>query len=237
MPKAKHRRGEAPAPEIVAQAETAAGVLALIFNVSCDDLLNRPRPSGKLRNVRDLLMGVLHHKLGVSQQKIAAALERDRGTVSDGAKAVEEAAAGDDAIRFALNEITEKISEILTMADAWNEALDQASIDRAIANARAERIAEAEEDDALEHDIAIAEIAAPGPAPIRCHQCYGKRTVRIHRLGGDPAYRAAWDAAEARSPSVGGFHELNCRFCGGTGQRAASPAAVSASAILGAGSS
>lgn len=231
MSKAKHRRGEVASPEIVALADTVAGVLAIIFSVDKTALLERPRPSGKLRSVRDLMMGVLHHRLGVSQQKIAAALERDRGVVSDAAHAIDEAAEGDEGVRFAITAITEKISELIAMSEIWNEALDQSNIDRAIANAARQRQIEEEDDDALEHDITIEELAAAPAAKIRCHQCYGKKTVRIHRLGGDPAYRPAWAAAEAKAPSSDGFHTLDCRFCKGLGYRA-SPAALIDSAIL-----
>ena len=62
---------------------------------------------------------------------------------------------------------------------------------------------------------------------MRCHQCRSEGTVRIHGLGGDPAYRKLWEAAEAREHAPSGFHVLTCRFCDGAGERALKPAAIS----------
>ena len=227
------RRGDAPAPEIVAQARIAAGILAEIFGVDKNDLLDRPRPSGLLRCVRDVLIGVLHHKMGVSQQKIAAALGRDRGVISDAAYAVDEASNGSDAIRFAFAEIHEEIANIMVKAEAWKEALQQQAIDEAITASKISRQVEAEDADELEEEIAVDEFVAVIAKPAaRCHQCYGKGRVRIHHLGGDPAYRDAWAAAEKLNPSPSGFHELPCRFCKGAGERLPSPAASASPAIL-----
>lgn len=180
MTKAKHRRGEVASPEIVALADTVAGVLSIIFSVDKTALLERPRPSGKLRSVRDVLMGILHHRLGVSQQKIAAALERDRGVVSDAAHALDEAAEGDEGVRFALAAITEKISELMAMAETWNEALDQSNLDRAIKAAAFKRATEEEDDDELEHDITIEELAAsPAAKPAATNATAKRRSASI----------------------------------------------------------
>lgn len=224
------RRGVVADPEIIEQAKIAAGVLATIFGVDRDDLLKRPRPSGLLRNVRDLMIGILHFKTGFSQQKIAAALGRDRGVVSDAAHAIDEASTGDVVIRFAIVEMSEQIANIMTQAEAWKEAMEQETLDAAIRKARDERDDEEAEDADLEVDIAAAKPAAA--ITMRCHQCYGKGKVRIHGLGGDPAYRAAWEAAERRAHAADGFHTLTCRFCNGAGQRGAKPATTAGAAIL-----
>lgn len=234
MSKAKRRAETPPDPEIVRQAHIAAGILVEIFStpespITKAELLERPRPSGKLRQVRDVMIGALHHRFGVSQQKIAAALGRDRGVVSDAAHAIDEAGAGDVGVRFALAEITEQIANVLAHGDAWREALRQDALDEAIAAAKREREFEAEEDAELDAAELEEQIAAPAAATktMRCHQCRSEGTVRIHGLGGDPAYRKLWEAAEAREHAPSGFHVLTCRFCDGAGERALKPAAIS----------
>lgn len=230
--KKKKRGGDAPDPEIVRQANIAAGILAEIFStpedpITKEQLLDRPRPSGKLRQVRDVLFGVLHHRFGMSQQKIAAALGRDRGVVSEAAHAIEEACEGDADVRFALNEITEQISTLMAQAEAWREATQQARLGAAIAAAAQYRAAERLEEEADEDDAddeLSDEDAPPPPAPIRCHQCRGEKKVRIHIRGSDPAYRLLWEAAEKIRPSTDGFHTLECRFCKGLGVRQLKPA-------------
>ena len=69
-------------------------------------------------------------------------------------------------------------------------------------------------------------LAAPAVKMMRCHQCRGEGKVRIHGLGGDPAYRKLWEAAEAREHAPSGFHVLACRFCEGRGERPSKPAAT-----------
>lgn len=214
----KKRRGEEPSPEIRRQAESAAGLLADIFDVDKDELLNRPRPSGILRCVRDVLIGVLHHKTGISQQKIAAALGRDRGVVSDAAWAISEASRGDIAVNFALDEISAQIANVLAQKEAWREALRQQALDDAIAAAATDRQTEADEDEALDEELEQAAAATPA-TKVRCHTCYGKGHVRIHQRTSDPAYRDAWTKAELVSRSPDGFHTLTCRFCNGAGER------------------
>lgn len=222
----KRRRGAVADPEIQRQASKVAGVLAEIFEVDKQQLLDRPRPSGELRNVRDIMFGVLHLRMGISQQKIAAALGRDRGVVSDAAHAISEASEGDVNVRFALVEITEQVANVLTQAEAWREALRQEALARAMQGAIDERAAEAIEDEELER--ALREDIAPAPKPMRCHQCKGEGKIRVHSLGSDPAYRHAWAEAERAFPSRDGFHSLDCRFCNGTGKRALKPAAGAA---------
>lgn len=229
----KKKRGDAPDPEIVRQANIAAGILVEIFStpeepITKAQLLDRPRPSGKLRQVRDVLFGVLHHRLGISQQKIAAALGRDRGVVSEAAHAIDEACQGDADVRFALNEITEQISNLMAQAEAWREATQQARLSAAIAQAAqyraADRLEEEADEDEPDDEDEFDDEAPPAPAPIRCHQCRGEKTVRIHIRGSDPAYRALWEAAEKIRPSTDGFHTLTCRFCKGLGVRQLKPA-------------
>lgn len=228
--KPKKKRGDAPDPEIVRQAKLAAGILAEIFNtpdepITKEQLLDRPRPSGKLRQVRDVLFGVLHHRLGISQQKIAAALGRDRGVVSEAAHAIEEASAGDIGVRLALNEITEQIVNLMDQADAWREAVAQENLTAAIEAAKAEREHEATVLANVEADIAEDEEAEDADeVRIRCHQCRGEGKARIHVRGSDPAYAKLWQAAEKIRPSSDGFHALACRFCQGAGTRPLRPA-------------
>ncbi len=234
------RRGDVADPEIVRQAHLAAGILAEIFTtpeapIRKSDLLDRPRPSGLLRQVRDVLFGVLHHRMGISQQKIAAALGRDRGVISEAAHAIDEAATGDVGVRFALVEITEQISNLLTQADAWREALRQEALTEAIRAAAQERAQEQAVLARVDADIAAAVSAEPQRAPIRCHQCYGKGRVTVRKANGtvgDPAYRDAWEAAEAAAPAPDLAHQLTCRFCQGAGTRPARPAGPAAAAIL-----
>lgn len=228
--KRKKKRGDAPDPEIVRQAHLAAGILAEIFStpdepITKTQLLDRPRPSGTLRRVRDVLFGVLHHRLGISQQKIAAALARDRGVVSEGAHAIHEACAGDIGVRLALNEITEQIVALMDQADAWREAVAQENLTAAIAAASAEREHEAQVLARVEADIADEDEAeGADEVRIRCHQCRGEGRVRIHVRGSDPAYAKLWQAAERVRPSSDGFHTLTCRFCDGAGTRPLRPA-------------
>jgi hypothetical protein len=252
----KKRRGETPDPAVRRLAEKAAGVLAEIFEdetgkpIDKNALLHRPRPSGLLRQVRDLMVGVMHFhfafnaKTGdiarrtsstppkhvISQQRIAAALGRDRGVISDAARDVEHAINGDIGVGLAMNEITEQVANLISHADAWRKALRAETLAAAIEQAKDDLAGEGDEARDIDRDIA----ASVTPLrPMRCHNCSGKGKVRVHRMGGDPKYREAWDAVEKRFPSPNGFHELACRFCAGAGQRdALRPAAVSASAIL-----
>jgi hypothetical protein len=228
--KRKKKRGDAPDPEIVRQAHLAAGILAEIFStpeqpITKQDLLDRPRPSGLLRQVRDVLFGVLHHRLEISQQKIAAALGRDRGVVSEAAHAIQEASAGDIGVRLALNEITEQIVALMDQADAWREAMAQENLTAAIAAAKAEREHEAQVLATVDAAIAEEEEAEDADeVRIRCHQCRGEGRARIHERGSDPAYAKLWHAAERIRPSTDGFHTLTCRFCDGAGTRPLKPA-------------
>lgn len=259
MSKAKRRGGEDPDPEILRLAGIAAGLLVEVFStpeepITKVDLLGRPRPSGKLKNVRDLMVGALHFhfcfnaKTGevarrspettgknwspISQQRIAAALGRDRGVISDAAHGVDDAINGDVGVCVALTEVTESIANLMAQADAWREALRQDALEQAIKQRAAEHAQERAVLDRVEHDIAEDLPAIPTPGQIMCHACRGKRTVRVHRLGGDPAYRAAWEAANAAAPAADGFQTLTCRFCDGDGVRPAKPAAALGSAIL-----
>jgi hypothetical protein len=206
------RRGVVADPEIVRLAEYVAGVVGAVMGLDRTALLQRPRPTDELRAGRYVIIALMHHHFGVSQQRIAAALKRDRGVVSDAWHAMEDAINVDFDVAYALNAISDALKPVIECGDAWAEALKQHKLDEALARAR-----EQAEDEATE-DLELAPLP-PVSIALRCHECQGKGRQRIHRLGNNPRYTAMWAVAEKASPAADGFHTLICVSCNGTGKR------------------
>lgn len=77
-------------------------------------------------------------------------------------------------------------------------------------------------------------IPRPDPSTVCRGPCEGVGLVPVYSAAGDPrandpkalrpardidpAYREAWDAAEAKHPTDDGWHFLKCMVCGGTGR-------------------
>lgn len=207
--------GDASEDEIAITADVVAGMLAIVFRGRAArpafekrELFERVRPTGTLRAARDVMMYVLHKRFDLPQPRLAAALGRDRGTVSGAATRTTDAADRDFDIAWSLREIGEMIDGMLELGDGWAAALETLGCDEKLARIEAEIAA-----DAIEADEEDRAAAAPPPRPGRCHECKGVRAVRVHRNGSDPAYRPAWAACEAVAPDKGGFHKLPCKAC------------------------